>query len=83
MNIFFLGNSIQHARNSCFQPVPKCSHSRTLLCQTAKMTAWHLSENLRKGKKCYIAAVRKKREENVRETALYIDTKVNGEEELL
>lgn len=57
-------------RNTWFQPVPKLRCHRTLLSQTAKMMAWHLSENLRKGKKCHAAAVRKKNKKNVRETAL-------------
>lgn len=58
------------AGNSWFQPVTKQRCHRALLNQTAKMMAWHLSENLRKGKKCYAAAARKKSKKNVRETAL-------------
>lgn len=57
-------------RNSWFQPVPKLRRHRTLLSQTAKMMAWHVSENLRKGKKCHAAAARKKSKKNVRETVL-------------
>lgn len=55
------------AGSSQFQ---KSSCCRTLLSQTAKMRAWHLSESLRKGKKYYAAVVRKKSKKNVRETAL-------------
>lgn len=58
------------ARNSWFQPVTKQRCHRALLSQTAKMMAWHLSENLRKGKTRYAAAARKKSKKNVRETAL-------------